>query len=86
METGFPKKIENPGEVYIYDNVTVFRYLDDDISVSHFISDGLTLGNIATTDASYVTVIVEAPLHGEVYRYGNHGKYWEQIGTVCGYA
>ena len=31
-------------------------------------------------------VIHETPLHGEVYRYGNHGDFWEQIGTTEGYA
>ena len=33
-----------------------------------------------------VVVISETALSGEVFRYGNHGDYWEAIGTVCGYA
>lgn len=31
-------------------------------------------------------VIHEDPLHGEIYKYGNHGDFWEQIGTTEGYA
>lgn len=31
-------------------------------------------------------VIVEDGLHGEVYRYGNHGDVWELTGKTEGYA
>lgn len=31
-------------------------------------------------------VIHEDPLHGDIYRYGNHGELWEQRGTTEGYA
>ena len=31
-------------------------------------------------------VIHETALDGKVYRYGNHGDYWEQIGKTGGYA
>lgn len=33
-----------------------------------------------------IVVLVEYPLRGSVYRYGNHGDYWEEIGTLKGYA
>ena len=33
-----------------------------------------------------ILVIAENPTDGVVYRYGNHGAYWEKIGTTCGYA
>ena len=31
-------------------------------------------------------VLHETPLHGNLYRYGNHGDSWEQTGTTEGYA
>lgn len=33
-----------------------------------------------------ITVLAERPLDGTVYRYGNHGDYWECIGKTVGYA
>jgi hypothetical protein len=33
-----------------------------------------------------VIVIYEQDLHGVIYRYGNHGDFWESIGTTIGYA
>lgn len=33
-----------------------------------------------------VIVIYEQALHGIIYRYGNHGDFWESIGTTIGYA
>lgn len=33
-----------------------------------------------------ITVLSESLLSGTVYRYGNHGAYWEQIGKLDGYA
>ena len=33
-----------------------------------------------------ITVIAESGLHGEIYRYGNHGDYWEYVGDTIGYA
>lgn len=33
-----------------------------------------------------ILVIAEAPLSGAIYRYGNHGDYWELVGRMCGYA
>lgn len=33
-----------------------------------------------------ITVTVEGPLDGVIYRYGNHGDSWEIVGRLCGYA
>lgn len=33
-----------------------------------------------------ILVIHENPLNGVIYRYGNHGKYWEVVGKMGGYA
>lgn len=33
-----------------------------------------------------ITVSIEYPSEGKIYRYGNHGYFWEEIGTICGYA
>lgn len=37
-------------------------------------------------EARMITVFAEKPLKGRVYRYGNHGDYWEYIGDTNGYA
>lgn len=36
--------------------------------------------------AGNIIVSVENPLEGKLYCYGNHGYFWEEIGTICGYA
>ncbi|MCO7172534.1 hypothetical protein NIA70_10250 [[Clostridium] scindens] len=33
-----------------------------------------------------IVVMAENPLNGYVYRYGNYGDFWVQIGSVRGYA
>lgn len=33
-----------------------------------------------------ILIVAENPTDGVVYRYGNHGAYWEKIGETCGYA
>lgn len=86
MNEFFPKKIDNPSAVQIYDLITIIRCFEKHTDVAHFVKLDLTLDNIETKGANYITVIAESPLHGEIYRYHNHGEYWEQIGTVCGYA
>ena len=32
-----------------------------------------------------ITVVEESPRAGTVYRYGNHGNVWEEVGTMDGY-
>lgn len=86
MNEFFPKKIENPRDVQLYDSITIIRYFEKNTDVAHFVGLDLNLDNIETQGASYITVIAESPLHGEVYRYGNNGDFWEQIGKVSGYA
>jgi len=36
--------------------------------------------------ANMITVIAESALQGWVFRFGNHGEFWEQIGNTAGYA
>lgn len=33
-----------------------------------------------------ILVIAESPLDGKVYRYGNYGKWWDEVGCTQGYA
>ena len=33
-----------------------------------------------------ILLIAESPLSGTVYRYGNYGAYWVEIGSTMGYA
>lgn len=33
-----------------------------------------------------ILLIAESPLSGKVYRYGNYGDFWTEIGTTTGYA
>lgn len=51
----------------------------------------LTLGSImrqllAIGVKGTITVIHETALDGTVYRFGNHGAYWEQVGLLAGFA
>lgn len=36
--------------------------------------------------AGIIMVIYETALSGTVYRHGNHGDYWEEVGTLKGWA
>lgn len=41
----------------------------------------------ADLNDSIIIVITESPREGKIFRYGNREeRYWEQIGTTCGYA
>ena len=82
----FPKKIEDPRDVMLYDYLTVIRDYGGKTKTECFIGADVPLSKIKARKGSKITVIAESPLHGEIYRYGNHGDYWEQIGEVCGYA
>lgn len=46
----------------------------------------ITLASIQAKYPRVRMVIAEYGLSGKVYRYGNHGDYWEQVGTTEGYA
>ena len=83
MNETFPKKIENPREVILSDFIKVIR----DKKVDTYIGSALPLSKVKVCkEWGTVTVIAQTPTHGEIYQYGNHGDYWEQIGTSCGYA
>lgn len=36
--------------------------------------------------AGTIMVLYETAMSGTVYRYGNHGDYWEEVGTLKGWA
>ena len=51
----------------------------------------ITLGSISRQLSAIgvtgsIMVIYESGLDGTVYRYGNHGDYWERIGKLAGWA
>lgn len=48
----------------------------------------ITLSDISNQyPRSSLLVIVETPLMGTIYRYGNYdNKNWYEVGTTCGYA
>ena len=48
----------------------------------------LTLDEIAEQLGRNGTImlIIETPTEGVIYRYGNHGNFWEIVGRMCGYA
>lgn len=48
--------------------------------------DPITLKSIHEKYGKVHLVISESPLSGKVYRYGNHGEFWEEIGQTEGYA
>lgn len=37
-------------------------------------------------EESVIMVMIEEPMKGTIYQYGNHGEYWEEVGELCGYA
>ncbi len=87
-DEGLPKKIENPKEEYIgaCANVTVIYYPDGGDNYFTELSDVDTLADIVTIENGFMTLLAESPLHGAVYRYNNHGGFWEKVGITCGYA
>lgn len=46
----------------------------------------ITLDDILKKHPTVDLVISESGLHGEIYRYGNHGSFWEKIGNTGGFA
>ena len=58
---------------------------DNDICLDDCMKIALKHGYDRKRDGTLV-VIAETPLSGQVFQYGNHGGFWETIGTVCGYA
>lgn len=56
--------------------------------IDHIPCSWLTLDEISEQlrPAHSITVIVDTPLEGIIYHYGNHGGFWEQVGKTTGYA
>lgn len=90
------KKIDNPEQVYTYENLTViadgrvvpngtFGQPDEDSIDYPFITPSLAEIRRAVNGRS-ILVISETGVRGEIYSYGNHGDYWELVGETCGYA
>lgn len=90
------RKIDNPEQVYTYISLTViadghvvpnrtFGQPDEDSIDYPFITPSLAEIQRAVNSRS-ILVISEIGVRGEIYRYGNHGDYWELVGETCGYA
>ena len=86
--------IKNAGEIDLSDTIITIIYLSEetkDLAVKRIFHSGefdekITLKDIRKKYPFVNEVISESGLHGEVYRYGNHGKFWERIGQTEGYA
>lgn len=79
-------KIENPEKVEFSEEIVtiIFRGLVEKICLHD--SEFITLKDIKDDYPSVEMVIAESDLSGKVYRYGNHGDYWEEVGETRGYA
>lgn len=84
-------KIENPEEVEFSEMILTIIFRAKDF--------GCFAEKICLTEGEYTTlkeikddcprvemVIAESALSGKVYRYGNHGEFWEEVGETRGYA
>lgn len=58
----------------------------DGFDCKYVISDIKFMVEKSGLDYSIITILVEQYLDGDVYRYGNHGPYWEHIGLLSGIA
>lgn len=84
----FPRVIENPAKEYIGACAAVIAvYNSNDgesyLKIFHNID---TIAEIEVIEEGFIQVLVENPLEGAVYYWGNHGKFWEKTGITCGYA
>lgn len=84
----FPRTIEDPAKEYIMGMCSVIAVYnpDDGESYLKILHNIDTLDEIETIEHGFIKVLVENPLEGAVYCYGNHGKFWEKTGITCGYA
>lgn len=71
---------ENPDKVGVLKGVKTIP--DGDMSLADCYC--LAVGNGYKTGV--ITVIIQWPLRGDVYLFGNHGEYWEKVGKTDGYA
>lgn len=83
-----PLKIECPAKEYIgaCAAVTAIYNPNDGESYLKILHNIDTLAEIETIEHGFIKVLVENPLEGAVYYWGNHGKFWEKTGITCGYA
>lgn len=86
------EEIRSPEEVEMLDVTTVVLEASEQCEIIHTHYDlgekALTLSGIRQRyeNENHILVITEYGLEGYVYRYGNHGDYWEKVGETCGYA
>ena len=84
-------EIKNPEEVEFSEMIlTIILGADDFESFVEKIclneGEFTTLKDIKDDYPSVEMVIAESALSGKVYRYGNHGEFWEEVGETRGYA
>lgn len=91
-------EIKNPEKVDLSDKLIIVIWgreeKSPDVDTVHGVKiyhDGqynepITLADILARYPKTELVVVEDPLAGVVYRYGNHGDTWEQVGKTIGYA
>lgn len=84
-------KIENPNSVEMLDATTIILetfYQCEKVYNYGLKGKGFTLSDINKRyeEEKQILVITECGIGGSVYRYGNHGDYWEKIGETIGYA
>ena len=85
----FPRTIEDPAKEYtmgICSIVIAVYNPDDGESYLKILNNIDTLAEIETIEHGFIKVLVENPLEGSVYYWGNHGEFWEKTGITCGYA
>lgn len=85
MEIKKPEKVEFSEMILtIIFRVNYFRSSVEKICLNE--SEFTTLKDIKDDYPSVEMVVAESALSGKVYRYGNHGDYWEEVGETRGYA
>ncbi len=81
------ERIYFPEEERLGDIITIIDTFDESVTASDYNADNMAvLAHIIPNDEGVTTVISETPISGTIYRYGNHGQFWEKIGKTCGYA
>ena len=91
-------EIKNPEKIDLSDNLIIVIWSKEekspDYDTVHGVkiyhdgeyNDPITLADILERYPKTELVIAEDALTGVVYRYGNHGEAWEQVGKTIGYA
>lgn len=67
---------------------TVFTMTAEKMVINEEYGKPISLADIRAKypTARMITVIAESALWGSVFRFGNHGEFWEHIGKTQGYA